>query len=231
MNLRKLVFATPLLALAAFGCVVGVLGGDALREASTTGEDAGEPCADDPFKCKAGMTCWPSVDGGATCVSSKAYKAKGSDCELLLGRSSCGDGLVCITLDKPLDGGPDTGKEVGPMPTSEPISLCAPWCNDKHPCPAGETCRVLYLEGFAAKACVPPNLEPPDTGPPDTGMPDTNKPDTFKPDTFKPDEGVDTSVTDTATDAAIDTAKPDTAPDTTPPADTAPEVSDTADAD
>lgn len=226
MNLRKLVFAAPLLALAVFGCVVGVLGGDPIKEAINAVDDAGVPCGDDPFKCKPGTTCWPTVDGGATCVASKAYKTKGTDCELLVGKSSCADGLVCITVEKPLDAGADTGKEASPMPTSEPLSLCAPWCDDKHPCPAGESCRTVFLEGYQGRACIPSDLEPRDSGTPDTAMPDTSKPDTFKADTFKPDDGVDTTVMDTA----MDTAMPETAPDTSKP-DTAPEVSDSADAD
>jgi hypothetical protein len=234
VNPKLLAFA-PVVVLVVYGCVTGELGGDAVQQTPTTVVDGGEPCSDDPFKCKAGLTCWPDGDGGATCVASKAYKTKGTDCEMLAGRSSCADGLVCITVDKPLDAGMDTGKTDVLMPTSVPISLCAPWCDDKHPCPPGETCRILSLEGFAARACVPPNLEPPDTGPPDTGMPDTFKPDTFKPDTGTPETSMDTAVMDTVMmETAMDTAMPDTTmPDTTPPADTAPEtsVSDSADAD
>lgn len=231
MKVRNLVALSPLFIVV--GCVVGQLGGDAFRPDATAADDAGEPCSDDPFKCKPGNTCWPAIDGGATCVASKSYKLKGTDCEMLLGRSSCADNLVCITLDKPLDAGMDTGKEAAAAPKSEPISLCAPWCDDKHPCPPGETCRVLSFAGFSAKACIPPNLEPADSGMPDTMMPDTNKPDTNKPDTTMPDMGMETTVTDSTMETAPDTAMPETMADTTPVDTAMPDtsVSDSSDAD
>jgi len=212
MNLRSVVFAAPIVgALIAVGCVIGDVGGDATRKTETQPEVVGEPCADDPFKCKAGTTCWPIEGGSAACVPSKEYKTKGTDCELLLGRSSCADGLVCITVDRALDAGPDTGKDTGPKVLAEPLSICASWCDDKHPCATGEQCRSLALEGFAARACVPDDLSVPDTGVPDTARPDTGAPDTYKPDTGTADTGT------------ADTAKPDAA-DSAAPMDTAMEM-------
>lgn len=228
-SLRFLFVLAPIAAAAWIGgCIVGDLDGGADDDrGGSSGPAPGVPCGDDPFRCAEGETCWPA-DDGARCVPSKDYKTKGEDCELLVGRSSCADDLVCITVQNPYDAGPvDPKKDTGPSPTSVPVSLCAPYCDDAHPCGPGETCTTTALAGFSARVCVPEGAIVPDGGvdaapdaPKDTGPAVDAKPDTSTPD-GDPGDADDSGGPDTS--PPEDTGAPDTGPDDTGAPDTGPE--------
>ena len=137
---RNIPRATWLLGLALAAC------------GSTTGSNNPAPsCGADPFACAASTTCWP-IDrkGAAACLPSKGFKVRGDDCELLLGDTSCPDGMVCATAATlRLDG-------------SVVQSFCAAYCDSKRGkgCAGDETCTPLTLfDGApATSVCVPMSL-------------------------------------------------------------------------
>lgn len=113
-------------------------------------QGAAPSCFSAPTSCAAGTTCWPTDStGGAACLASKSYKVRGDDCELILGDTSCGDGLVCVSAA--------TMKGDG----SVVQSFCAGWCDAAGKgCAGDETCTKLsLLEGAPAVwVCVPASL-------------------------------------------------------------------------
>ena len=126
-------------------------------------------CRANPFACKMGETCWP-VDGKGNlqCLPSKAYQVRGAECELLPGLAGCGDGLICVTADVPVD-------------ASVASQFCAGFCDDAHPCLASERCQKLPLADAVGaptvSACVPSLLRPDMAGvmPPDMATPPAPK--------------------------------------------------------
>src|SRR4051794_23363086 len=81
------------------------------------GKTAAPPagCAADPFACAKGTTCWPTDKaGGFACLPSKDFAPKWTECELLAGKTTCADGMVCLTTDTSPD-------------ANAPRSYCAPW--------------------------------------------------------------------------------------------------------
>ena len=115
------------------------------------GDTVVNTCTDTPLSCAMGTTCWPvAASGAAACLPSKSYKMRGDDCELILGDTSCGDGMVCATAA--------TLKGDG----SVVQSFCTGWCNATSGagCVGDETCMKLpLLEGTTAvSVCVPRSL-------------------------------------------------------------------------
>lgn len=111
-------------------------------------------CLDTPTACDAGTTCWPTDrQGGSACLVSKPYAVAGTECEPIVGATTCADGLACITSEVRPDAGMVT-------------SYCAPFCTATGGgCPAGQECRQVELAGKAsAQACINPSPRASDGG-------------------------------------------------------------------
>lgn len=118
----------PLAALLVLGCVACGAGAPPV------------PCQTAPQSCAAGTTCWP-IDrvGTYQCLASKEYKPLGSDCSLLVGLTTCADGLICA---------PMLGKD------SVKQSRCTSICDASHPCTDGAACTAVSLFPLAPEISV-----------------------------------------------------------------------------
>lgn len=97
-------------------------------------------CEAKPGGCDPGTTCWP-VDqaGNYQCLEAKSYKPIGSDCALLVGHTTCFDGLLCAPMrDK---------KDVL-------VYRCTTMCDATFPCPNGGTCTPVTLFPTAPQISV-----------------------------------------------------------------------------
>ena len=85
------------------------------------------------------------MGGTFSCLPSKAYKGLGADCALLVGNTTCGDGMVCA-----------------PMKDKDDLAVqrCTQYCIDNAPCPTGATCQMVAL--FSVGPQVPVCILPPE---------------------------------------------------------------------
>lgn len=97
-------------------------------------------CESMPVGCDPGTTCWP-VDqaGNYQCLESKTYKPIGSDCALLVGHTTCADGMLCA-----------------PMKDKKDVLVyrCTNLCDANTPCGAGATCTAVTLFPTAPQLSV-----------------------------------------------------------------------------
>jgi hypothetical protein len=101
-------------------------------------------CLAMPQSCAAGTTCWPvSMGGSYQCLPSKSYVGLGADCALLVGLTTCGDGLICA---------PMTGQNKVQQ------TRCTQYCDPMHQCPAQATCTpvALFPIGPQVSVCILP---------------------------------------------------------------------------
>jgi hypothetical protein len=102
-----------------------------LAQAACGAADGPASCFSAPRSCDAGKTCWPTDMGGSfQCLPSKAYAPLGSDCALLVGLTTCADGLICA---------PMTGAK------GVQLNRCTQYCDGGAACPAGATCSQVSL--------------------------------------------------------------------------------------
>jgi hypothetical protein len=110
------------------------------------GAEPPDPCQSIKDVCYEGTTCWPiDMGGNFSCLPSKAYKGIGTDCALLVGNTTCGDGLICA----PMKGMDDF-----------PLNRCTTYCQDGT-CPLGGSCQQVAL--FSVGPQVPVCILPPPT--------------------------------------------------------------------
>jgi hypothetical protein len=90
---------------------------------ASCGGKATQSCGDNPLGCAAGETCWPTGGDAFGCLPAKDYKPKGSECEVLVARTTCAAGLLCV------DG------------------VCLAWCDPGRGrgCEPGERCEKAPL--------------------------------------------------------------------------------------
>lgn len=127
---------------------IGWLAALILVGAAACSADPPVPCNTAPETCEGGTTCWPTDMGGAfSCLPSKPYKGLGSDCALLVGSTTCSDGMVCA-----------------PMKGKDDIQLhrCTTYCTGGNPCSTGATCTSLSLFsiGPQVEVCILPAPTP-----------------------------------------------------------------------
>ena len=93
-----------------------------------------------PGGCDPGSACWP-VDqaGNYQCLEAKNYKPIGSDCALLVGRTTCYEGLLCA-----------------PMRDKNDVLVyrCTATCDANFTCPNGGTCKPVTLFPTAPQISV-----------------------------------------------------------------------------
>lgn len=108
-----------------------------------SGGGAAATCADDPFLCPAGQTCWPTSTAGTfACLDSAAGVAVGSTCSNIVGQPSCGDGQLCFQQSSATPG------------------YCAAYCSPTdpaHACAAGSACATITLGSGQTHACISTN--------------------------------------------------------------------------
>ncbi len=132
MLLRGVVLGS-LLILASAGC-----GG---------GSDMPMSCQEMPLGCAAGTTCWPvDMTGNQQCLPSKSYVALGDDCAVLVGLTTCSDGLICAPM-------------IGRNKVQQ--TRCTSYCDPGHACPAQATCTPVSL--FAGAPQISVCILPPPT--------------------------------------------------------------------
>lgn len=93
-----------------------------------------------PGGCDPGSACWP-VDqaGNYQCLEAKTYKPLGSDCALLVGRTTCYEGLLCAPMRDKND---------------VLVHRCTVTCDEKFTCPGGGTCKPVTLFPTAPQISV-----------------------------------------------------------------------------
>jgi hypothetical protein len=112
----------------------------AVLACGSCGSEPTPPCQTMPQSCGAGMTCWPTDMGGMfQCLASKAYAPLGTECAILVGLTTCADGLICA---------PMTGKN------SVKTNRCTTYCDPNTPCSAGATCTPVSLFPIAPQISV-----------------------------------------------------------------------------
>ena len=115
-----------------FACLALVLPVAALASACSSSSSASASgCANNPFSCGAGQTCWPKDTSGAFSCAPSGKGAKGDSCQNTPGTATCGDNLAC--LQQTSAGG-------------QCLSYCEP-NSATHGCGEGETCRLAQVAG------------------------------------------------------------------------------------
>ncbi len=127
---RGAVLGSLLLLVTSFGCGAS--------------SEAPIDCLAMPQSCAMGTTCWPAdMIGNYRCLQSKSYVALGDDCAVLVGLTTCGDGLICA---------PMTGRNKVQQ------TRCTQYCDVSHPCAAQATCMPVALlsTGPQVSVCILP---------------------------------------------------------------------------
>lgn len=96
-------------------------------------------CAKDPFACPAGKVCGFIDVQGTTLECLDAGQGKvGEDCQNIVNKPACGDGLICLQLQ------------------GQPGGSCTAFCDDAHPCASGTCSGIQTPAGQLLHACVEP---------------------------------------------------------------------------
>lgn len=132
-------------------CLV-VAGGSAVMACSSSSSSADPGCATNPFTCAAGTTCSAADTSGTFACLPSGPGAKGSACTNTVGKTTCGDTLVCLQL-------------------SQAGGQCVRFCENgagsgsAHACASGETCAPARLQGTSNVFYIcAGGLAPPDAG-------------------------------------------------------------------
>lgn len=98
----------------------------------------GDACADDPFACPEGLTCWIAADKVSYKCHTSGSGEAGEPCRNVAGHPSCEAGLTCYTVEG-----------------FDPV--CTPLCSTSTPCAGGAYCQIISLAGTSETlhACQP----------------------------------------------------------------------------
>ena len=104
--------------------------------------DGGPQCADDPWACPPGTTCWVTdkTDNAFACLRSVSGAREGAPCDAVIGEARCDEGYLCFTRNASTPG------------------VCLRYCSTcgaDHGCDAGQSCQSVDLGGMTTvHACV-----------------------------------------------------------------------------